>query len=71
MAHDAIVIDYQGKQYTGRRSITGTRKMYQTIYYGSRSKDDGRQYKPGDETNMKLIAEIILRELVDEEQRYS
>jgi hypothetical protein len=69
MSEESIVIEYRGKQYTGRRSITGSRQMYQTIYYGGRSKADGHAYKPGEETNMRVIAQIILRELVEEELR--
>jgi len=41
--------------------------MYQTIYYGGRSKADGHPYRPGEEINMKLVAEVILRELVEEQ----
>lgn len=69
MSEESLTIEYRGRQYTGRRTITGSRKMFQTVYYGGRSKDDGHPYKPGEEANMRLIAEIILRELVEEESR--
>ena len=36
--------------------------MGRAIYYGSRSKADGHPYAPGEETNMRPIAEIILSE---------
>ncbi len=71
MSDEDVTTEYGGKQYTGQRSVTGSRKMYQTIYYGGRSKADGHPYRPGEETTMKVIARIILRELVEEELRES
>jgi hypothetical protein len=68
MGDEDLTIEYRGEQYTGRRLITGSRKMYQTIYYGGRSKVDGHPYRPGEETTMVLMAKTILRELVEEEQ---
>lgn len=65
MIEEGLTIEYRGKSYTGRRSVSGSRKMYQTIYYGGRSRADGHPYRPGEETNMKMIAKIILRELVE------
>jgi hypothetical protein len=67
MINEDLTVEICGKQYTGRRVVSGSRTMYQTIYYRGRSKDDGHPYRPGEETNMKLIAETILGELVQEQ----
>jgi hypothetical protein len=69
MNGEELTIEYKGKEYTGRRIIEGSRKMFQTIYRGPRSKYDGHPYGPGEEATMNSVARIILRELVEEELR--
>ena len=61
-----ISIETSGREFVGRRSIEGTRKLLQTIHYGTESKHDGHAYRPGEEAQMDSIARSILRELVQE-----
>ena len=63
---EEISIEYEGKIYHGRRIVTGKRKLFQTIYYTTKYKEDGRSYKPHQDALMRSIAKIILRELVQE-----
>jgi hypothetical protein len=66
-----FTIEFDGKSYTGRRLVTGSRVLSQTIFFAGNSKDDGHPYKSNEETLMRLVARSILRELVEEELRES
>lgn len=67
---DSISIERGGHKFVGHRTIEGTRKLFQTIHYGTTSKADGHAYKPGEGTYMNNIARTILRELVQETGDY-
>ena len=67
--HDPITIEYRGRSYRGHRVVSGTRRVTQRIYYGTRSRDDTHAYKPSEGEYMESIARIILRELVEDEGR--
>ena len=62
----SVTTEIDGKTYTGSRIVEGTRKLFQTIYYGHQSRFDGHPYKPSEEATMEGIARIILCELVRE-----
>jgi hypothetical protein len=63
---EEISIEQYGTTYRGSRVVEGTRKLFQTIYYGGESRFDGHAYRPGEEAYMRAIAETILGELVQE-----
>ena len=63
---EEISIEYEGKTYHGRKIVTGKRKLFQTVYYGTKYKEDGHLYKPHEDALMRSIAKTILRELVQE-----
>jgi len=65
----SITTEISGKTYAGSRVVEGTRKLFQTIYYGSQSRFDGHQYKPNEEATMESVARIILGELVRESSK--
>ena len=64
-----VIIEWHGKTLEGTRSIQGTNRLFQTIYYGGYSKFDGHPYSPGQECLMENIAKTILRELLEEIER--
>jgi len=66
---EELTIEYRGKSFTGRRSVSGTKTLYQTIYYHGRSKADGHSYESAEESTMRLVARTILRELVEDQLR--
>ena len=66
VSHDQISIEIEGKIHTGTRTITGTRRLHQTIEYGGFSKFDSHPYAPSEMSYMRGIAKIILGELVRE-----
>ena len=53
-----------GVIYTGSRTIEGTRKLFQTIYYSGKSRYDGHAYQS--DSSMETWAKVILGELVRE-----
>jgi hypothetical protein len=64
-----VSIEYKGQTYNGYRIITGSNKLFQSVHYGLKSKHDGHPYRPkqsGNDVYMENIAQIILRELVEE-----
>lgn len=63
---DKISIEIAGKEFVGHRTIEGTRKLFQTIYYVGESRYDGHPYKPGEQSIMNSVARNILRELIQE-----
>jgi len=65
--NDQISIEIEGRIHTGTRTITGTRRLHQTIQYGGFSKFDSHPYAPSEMTYMRSIAKIILGELVKEQ----
>ena len=67
--NEEIHIEYRGRTYSGSRSIRGTRKLFQTIYYNLSSKNDGHAYGAGQGSEMLNIAKRILLELVNENNR--
>lgn len=66
---EEISIEWNGQIYYGYRVIEGTRKLFQTIHYKFDQEFDGHAYKPNETGYMKAIAETILRELVERDQR--
>jgi len=65
---EELSIDYLGKTYLGYRIIKGTRKLTQTVYYESHHEHDGHAYKPNEDARMIVLAERLLRELVELDQ---
>jgi hypothetical protein len=63
-----LSIELDGVTYTGRRSVTGTRKLSQTVHYGDASKDDPHTYASNEDATMRSVARSLLRELVQEVQ---
>jgi hypothetical protein len=63
---EELTIPYHGKTYTGGIEISGSVKLYQTIYYDGRYKEDGHPYRPDERATMRTVARSILRELVEE-----
>lgn len=61
-----VIIEWHEKTYEGSRTVEGTNRLFQTVYYGGRSKFDSQRYSPSQETLMEVIAKVILRELVEE-----
>ena len=62
---DTITVELQdGRRVIGRRTIEGTRKLFQTIYYGTEKTFDGHPYAPTETVYMDSVARIILRELI-------
>ena len=64
---ERITITYKGASYEGTRTVSGVRKLSQTISYRTRSKADSHSYRSDEGVHMALIAEVILRELVEED----
>lgn len=62
---EPVATTINGTFYEGRRTIQGTRKLYQTIEFQNSSKPDPRLYHPGEENYMRAIATQILKELVN------
>lgn len=69
MVSEEISIERKGQTYTGYRVIEGTRKLFQTIHYKFDQISDDHAYKPHETQNMRVIAEIILGELVERDQK--
>lgn len=65
---DEISIELDGKTYTANVYTDGTRRIFQTIWYGGRSKKDTHAYRPGDQLEMTRVAKLILLELIREER---
>lgn len=67
VSNEPLTIEIGGRVFHGHRTVEGTRKLFQTVWYGDVSKSDGHSYRPGEEVLMKSIAHTILRELVQEQ----
>jgi hypothetical protein len=68
-SEDVITIELDGESYLGRRSITGSRSLYQSVSYGSSVKKDGHSYSPAEKPLMDSVARMLLIELVHEANR--
>lgn len=66
MTEGKVIIERQGKTYEGTRSIEGTNRLFQTIYYGGHSKFDGSRYSPGQESVMEGNAKRLIYEILEE-----
>jgi hypothetical protein len=69
VTYGQITIEREGKTYIGERTITGTRKLRQTIQYQGISKTDSYPYEPHQKNYMNSIARLILGEIIDELNR--
>lgn len=69
LTEDTITAQMDGQTYSGRRTVTGTRTLYQTIYYGTAHKKDGHPYSQSERLAMDNIARMFLLELVHESMR--
>lgn len=63
---EQILVDVDGKTYEGYCTIEGTKKLFQTVHYNSRTRFDSRAYKPSEDTLMRHFAKVLLGELVRE-----
>ncbi len=65
MNRDTIEIEINGVIHSAVRTITGTRKMFQSIAYNSKIEHDGHAYKSGEMISMDVAAKIILHQIVE------
>ncbi|MCF7988730.1 MAG: hypothetical protein K9L60_14360 [Methylovulum sp.] len=65
MNRDTIEIEINGVKHSAVRTITGTRKMFQSIAYNSKIEHDGHAYKSGEMISMDVAAKIILHQIVE------
>ena len=64
MNRDTIEIEIDGVKHSAVRTIIGTRKMFQSIAYNSKTEPDGHAYKAGEMNSMDVAARIILHQMV-------
>lgn len=62
---DTVSVVVEGRQYTAKRVITGTRyPLTQAITFDGHTAADSYDYQPGREAEMRSTAESMLRKLV-------
>lgn len=66
VTYGQVTIERGGQTYVANRTITGTRKLSQTIEYQGIVKTDAYPYTPHQTNYMNSIARLILGEIIDE-----
>jgi hypothetical protein len=62
---ERIQVEIDGAIFVGERRIEGTRKeLHQTIFFNGKMERDTRPYNQGELELMRLMAQLILDELV-------
>jgi len=63
---EAIEVQVGGQGYRGKRVITGEHDLRQEIRFEELRQRDPNDYSPDDTAFMRAIAEVILRDLVEQ-----
>lgn len=63
---ETIEVEVGGKTYLGERIVTGEHDLRQEIRYEELRQRDPNDYDPGDKASMRAMAEVILRDLVEQ-----
>lgn len=61
---ETIEVVVGGKTYRGQRIVTGVHELHQAVQFEARRKRDVDDYQPGDGAFMRVIAKVILRDLM-------